>query len=547
MASKEGATKVANLSDRKMYRIDIPANRYDMLCVEGIARAIRTFLGISPQPKYSVVQPAKLQQIFVKAETAAIRPFIVAAILRDVSFDQMSYDSFIELQDKLHNNICRKRTLVAIGTHDMDSINGPFTYEARLPADIAFVPLNQQKEVKGKDFVQFYEADRKLSKFLHIIRDKPRFPLVVDSNNNVLSLPPIINSEHSKIKLTTRNVFVECTATDLTKANVVLNTVITMFSQYCAKPFTAEAVEVVYADGKKHVYPDLSLRKVEAKVKYVNSSIGIDCEPDELVKLVSKMSLSAQVTADKSTLVVQVPPTRSDILHACDVMEDVAIAYNINKVVKTHPKSNTIAVPLPINKLSDMIRKEIAFSGFTEVLAFTLCSLDENFSFLNRKDDGTAVKLANPKTIEYQVVRTSLLPGILKTIAANRHAPLPLKVFEISDIVLRDESQERRARNQRQLCAIVCGKKSGFEVIHGLVDRLMQLVSVKRASPTSSGTNGFYIQESQNETFFQGRRADVIYKDKVIGSFGIVHPTVLEKFEIQYPCSALEIDIEPFL
>jgi phenylalanyl-tRNA synthetase beta chain len=84
------------------------------------------------------------------------------------------------------------------------------------------------------------------------------------------------------------------------------------------------------------------------------------------------MSLTAKVSPDSTELLVEVPPTRSDVLHACDVMEDAAIAYNFNKIKETTPKLSTIAVQLPINKLGDMMRKEIAFAGFTEVLAFTL-------------------------------------------------------------------------------------------------------------------------------------------------------------------------------
>jgi phenylalanyl-tRNA synthetase beta chain len=131
----------------------------------------------------------------------------------------MNYDSFIELQDKLHNNICRKRTLVAIGTHNLDKITGPFTYEAKAPADIKFTPLNQTKEMTGVELMEFYTADRKLSKFLPIIRDSPVYPVIYDANKTVLSLPPIINSNHSKITLDTKNVFIECTATDITKAH----------------------------------------------------------------------------------------------------------------------------------------------------------------------------------------------------------------------------------------------------------------------------------------------------------------------------------------
>ncbi|KAH6562176.1 hypothetical protein BASA61_000465 [Batrachochytrium salamandrivorans] len=551
LAAKEGTASAAvdeSTTDRKLYRIDIPANRYDMLCVEGISRAIRTYLEIGPPPSYTVILPENgepMEQLLVKPDTAAVRPFVVAAILRNINFDEHSYGSFIELQDKLHTNICRKRTLVAIGTHDLDTVKGPFVYDACLPEEIKFAPLNQTKVMTAAEVMTFYESDRKLSKFLHIIRDKPRYPVVMDSNGQVLSLPPIINSDHSKIKLSTRNVFIECTATDLTKAKTVLNTVVTMFSHYCEKQFTVEPVEVIYPDGKKCVYPDLSLRRVETSVDYINKSIGINSSPDELIQLIKKMSLLASLSSDQKTILVDVPPTRSDILHACDVMEDAAVAYNFNKIVETHPKSNTIAVALPINKLSEGIRKEVAFSGFTEVLTFTLCSHNENFGFLNREDKGDAVKLANPKTIEYQVVRTSLLPGLLKTLAANKHMPLPIKIFEISDIVLRDESLERRARNQRNISAIYSNRTSGLERIHGLLDRIMQILDIQRVEVGQ--VDGYYIKESENATFFTGRRADVYYKGEIVGAFGIVHPEVLSNFGITFPCSALEINVVPFL
>lgn len=149
--------------------------------------------------------------------------------------------------------------------------------------------------------------------------------------------------------------------------------------------------------------------------------------------------------------------------------------------------------------------------------------------------------LANPKTIEYQVVRTSLLPGILKTVASNKHHPLPLRVFEVSDIVLRDESQSRRARNQRNVCALYSSKTSGFEHIHGLLDRIMLMLNVPRSE------SGYSIKESNCPTFFEGRSADIMLNGIVVGTFGILHPHVLTKFEISFPCSALEINLEPFL
>lgn len=80
------------------------------------------------------------------------------AILRNVTFDQARYESFIALQEKLHQNLARQRTLVSIGTHDLDTIKGPFVYDAQPPKDISFVPLNQSTQMNGEELMTFYEV-----------------------------------------------------------------------------------------------------------------------------------------------------------------------------------------------------------------------------------------------------------------------------------------------------------------------------------------------------------------------------------------------------
>ena len=128
----------------------------------------------------------------------------------------------------------------------------------------------------------------------------------------------------------------------------------------------------MYEDGKEFVYPDLSNRSVPTTVEYISNLVGVQFTADELVTLLSKMCLDAKIGAKPNELVVTIPPTRSDILHACDIMEDAAIAYNFNKIPKTFPKANTIAAPLPVNKLGDLLRRECAMAGFTECLPLIL-------------------------------------------------------------------------------------------------------------------------------------------------------------------------------
>lgn len=457
-----------------------------------------TYLFRITPPKFKLVEPAdsKRQVLKILPETAQIRPFAVAAVLRNITFDQTAYDSFIDLQDKLHQNICRKRTLVAIGTHDLDTIQGPFTYEARAPENINFIPLNQTKAMNGHELMEFYTNHAQLKQYLPIIRDSPVYPVIYDANGVVLSLPPVINGDHSKISLKTKNVFIECTATDLTKAKVVLDTIVCMFSSHCIEKFTVEPCDVIQPDGTTVTYPELAVRQEIISAKKANKAIGIAETPEKIAKMLTSMYLEANCK-DGDAIEVAIPPTRHDVIHACDIYEDVAIAYGYNNIRKSLPSFMHIAKQYPLNKLTEQLREQVAQAGFTEALTFTLCSRDDVARKLNRSiDEMPAVHISNPKTLEFQVVRTTLVPGLLKTLAANRKMPLPLKLFEISDVVVADDDTEVGARNERRLCAVNCNKSAGFEVVHGLLDRVMQLLEVSWKS-ANSDVKGYYLQAAE--------------------------------------------------
>jgi len=183
----------------------------------------------------------------------------------------------------------------------------------------------------------------------------------------------------------------------------------------------------------------------------------------------------------------------------------------------------------------------VAQAGFTEALTFSLCSIDdecEKMRLSRKLVEPRLAKVSNPKTLEFQTARNTLLPGLLKTIQANKRMPLPLKLFEISDVVLIDPKVDTGTRNERHMTAVFYNKTPGFEVIHGLMDRVMQLLEVKDYSLNAS---------DENPTYFEGRGAQIIVKGVHIGSIGVLHPEVCEKFELVNPCSAFEINLESIL
>lgn len=172
----------------------------------------------------------------------------------------------------------------------------------------------------------------------------------------------------------------------------------------------------------------------------------------------------------------------------------------------------------------------------------------ENFDMLQRIDDGTrAVKIANPKTLEFQECRVDLLPGVLKTLRENRNMRLPIRLFELGDCVRLEATAEVGAVNERRLCAVYCGTAAGFEVVKALLDHVMQMLNVRPGDGVDRNTFRLDEEACTDDALFPGRRANIIVNNQSVGVIGWIHPNVLEKFSLSNPCSALEILIEPFL
>jgi phenylalanyl-tRNA synthetase beta chain len=351
------------------------------------------------------------------------------------------------------------------------------------------------------------------------------------------------------------------------QANIVLNMVVTMFSQHCETPFTVEPVDVVDALGNTTATPDLGCRTLPVGMEYVNRctgawlaatlrtgcslsdtkrQTGLALTADKASQLLHRMQLSATPDAAGTAMLVSVPPTRPDVLNVADVMEDVAIAYGFNNITSAVPATITTGRAQPLNTLSDLLRVEVALAGFTEVLTWVLCSAADNFDNLGLPDDGTtAAVVANPASIDVQAVRVSLLPGVLRTLGHNKDAPLPIRLFELGDVVLLDPTRDVGARNVRRLLALTCNTKAGFEVVHGLLDRLMEVLNVP--AHEQNGYHSAAAQPVHAGPWLPGRVADVTLRGKLVGRMGVVHPDVLARFDVVHPCSALELDIEPFL
>lgn len=290
--------------------------------------------------------------------------------------------------------------------------------------------------------------------------------------------------------------------------------------------------------GKTEIYPSLKPSEFEVELAYINRTLGIQLDGAKVSACAEKMGLIVKEVTANNTVKVEVPPTRTDIMHACDIAEDIGIAYGYNNIPRVFPPTNTVGKQIPLHKFSDLIRAELAQAGYIESLTMSLLSVSENYEHLNRPfNESEAVVIANPKTVQFEMVRTTLIPGLLKVFQSNSDESVPQRIFEVSDIVVLDPSKDTLARNEKRVSAMYLNQTSAFEVIQGALDLLMTKIGAK------FGTD-YFLRETADQFYFPKRGADIVLNKKVIGTIGIVHPQVLEKYDIKYPVTCFEVRVD---
>ena len=476
----------------------------------------------------------------------------------------------MDLQDKLHHGLGKQRVLVSMGTHDLDKIQGPFEFTAEPVSELKFIPLNLDKEMTGNEVLEHFKKDNKMANYTKIIpSESGLFPLIKDANGKILSMPPLINSDLSKIDLNTKNVFIDITSTDETKGLMALNVLVTLFGQYSKTPFSFQQVQIKYEHdlGKDKLTPNFDLqREVIINKNYIERLLGQGGITDEeIVKNLFKMGLETKIlkSDEKDTsFEVHVPLHRTDVLHQCDVAEDFAIAYGYNNINVITPQVVSIGMENRLNKLTEQMRIEMSGAGYSECMTFALCSVKDLTETLRLENDPRIVHVGNPKASDFEAGRTTLLPGLLKCLVSNKKNKLPLKLFELSDVMLKISSSEDMkgtwnhgkvfdtsigSVNQRRLSTVVSNvNTSGLDLIHGTLDFIFRKLYLK-------GKYSYVLEKGSNPFLFLGMQADIFLinsetKEKVfperIGYLGIVHPEVLKIVGWGYPASCLEINFQ---
>ena len=280
-------------------------DRPDLFSPEGVARAMRGFLGIETGLPAYPVKPSGIS-FTIDANLANIRPVLGAAVIRGVTFDDESIQSIMSLQESLHWAVGRGRSKVAIGIHDLDTVKPPFRYIAS-PRSRKFIPLDYTEEMTLDEILEKHPKGRDYAK---IVKDFPLFPLIVDKDDNVLSFPPIINGERTRVTINTKNILLDTTGTDKRAVGVAVNIICTAMAEAGA------IIETVGIGGVQT--PILAHAERIVSVNECSRLLGIDLNAATMAALLQKMRFGAE-PAGEDKVKVQVPCYRADVMHDWDI------------------------------------------------------------------------------------------------------------------------------------------------------------------------------------------------------------------------------------
>jgi len=499
-------------------------NRIDFCSHAGVARALKGFLELETGlPEYHA-EPPKIV-LNVDSAVAAVRPYMLAAVVRDVKLDGDAVVELMEMQEDLHWGVGRNRKKASIGIHNLDAVEPPFTYTAVEPTSVKFVPLGKTEMMTPKDILEKHE---KGVAYRHLVEWAPKYPLLIDKHGRVLSMPPIINGELTRVDEKTRNLFLDVTGPSLEAVEKSLKVLATALADMGGK---LEEVIVHYPD-RTLVSPNLEPEKMRLRVKYANKMLGLKLSMDEVAHCLRKCRLEAK-PVERDVLEVAIPPYRIDVMHEIDLVEEVAIGYGYYRLKPTIPAAATVGGKHPGNRLAETVRQIMTGLGFLEVMNFTLTNERIHYELMRLKPKNP-VRIANPVSAEYTIMRKTLLPGLLKNLAENRHESYPQKLFEVSDVAKIDRRLETMCERRLHMAAVTCHSTANYTEIRSVCDAFLANI----------GAADWQIKEAKHPSFLEGRTAAIHIGKKQVGILGEIHPQVLNNFEIENPTAALEIDLE---
>ncbi|MDQ4072827.1 MAG: phenylalanine--tRNA ligase subunit beta [Thermoproteota archaeon] len=513
--------------ESEIIRVEFNPNRPDFSSENGIIRALKGLL--ETDTGIPMINNIQESDIFVMVDEGLkdIRQFVVAVIAkRQRPLTEHETKQLISMQEDLHNGVGRKRKKSSIGIHDLDSIKFPIFYTTK-NKDFSFKPLNQQKEFTIKEILKDLDIGKEYG---YIVKGFPAVPVLIDSNNNVLSFPPVINGESTRMGPKTNNIFVEVTSTNKRSAEDMLS--ILSFELH-DMGFQIIKVNIDLPMEGIIKTPDLKPIVMQIADSYINSVLGLGLTKTDIIKSIEKSRCSAKIM-ENGLIECLVPKYRIDIFHPIDICEEVAIGYGINQLSSYLPDVYLFGKKSRITKTTDNIREILVGLGFIEIINSSIISKEVLLNYFSNSDmqwEKDILYVENTKNSQFDALRSSVVPSMMATLSINIHEKYPQKLFEIGKIF--------HVKNSR----IVESLSLGVVIAHNNTD-YSEIKSVLQ-SLTKHCFNKEIITNSVNYSYFlEGHSAEVIMDEKVIGKIGEIHPYVLENFKLRTPVSAFQINLD---
>ena len=311
-----------------------------------------------------------------------------------------------------------------------------------------------------------------------------------------------------------------------------------------AAQLIAELAGGTVCEGIVDVYPGQQpLTQIQLRPDRANFILGTEIKTAEMEEILTRLGFD--VDASGSTYRITVPTFRSDLTREIDLIEEIARVYGYDNIPTTLPKGD-IPVPTPDPKVEvhRRIKRFLLASGMMEAVNYSFCDPGcfEKIRLASDNPLRDAIPLRNPLSPEMSLLRTTLVPGVLENAQHNRnHQINTIALFEIGSVFLRDGNHKEPER----IAGILAGqvgdgiygnpyRNPDFFDIKGLVEGMLEVC----------GITEYTLQKTDVPTFHPGRNAEVLLADTRVGTFGEVHPEVLENYDLPYKAYLFEFDLE---
>ncbi|MEM5814451.1 MAG: phenylalanine--tRNA ligase subunit beta [Candidatus Aenigmatarchaeota archaeon] len=504
-------------------------NRLDLWCAEGIARELRGALGIETgMAEYNISKSD--YTVAVDKELEKIRPFIACAVVKGAKLNDQILKQLMQQQEKIDGTYGRNRKRSSIGLYDLDKIKWPLKYTVTNPGENAFVPLGFDKAMTPAEILENHPKGKEYGKILDGCR---LYPIFKDADGQVLSFPPIINSNDiGKVTGSTKNVLVEVTGSDWQTVNAVLLVVAMSLADRGGKMHSVTATyPYKLPDGSlKATTPEAEPRALTVDLDEISGVLGFEMGATEAEKLLKKARYDAVAELDK--IKVFVPAHRADVMHPVDIMEDMVIMKGLNNLPPVAPLIPTAGTLSKLESVTNRIREICIGLGCQELLTFTLTNRKNLFERMGT-EEGKVIEVENPVSSEFICLRSKLMPGLLQVLSENKHRDFPQNVFEVGDCVVPDEKEENGARQTRRLAILMSHDKVNLTGIKSTAEALLRNLGIE-----------FEIKPTKHPSFIETRCGEIKIGGRLAGIFGEIHPKVLRNWDLDLPAAAIEIELD---